>query len=152
MTPYRAIAPFDWSALLRLIQTEFAYMEGRINPPSSMHRLSVADIARQSEEGEVWVIGAPPVACMFLTRKPDALYVGKLAIVRTHRRKGLARALIATAEARARAMGLPALELETRVELTENHAAFAAMGFAETGRTAHEGFVRPTSITLRKPV
>jgi hypothetical protein len=42
------------------------------------------------------------------------------------------------------------LELQTRVELEENHAAFRAMGFAEAGRTAHPGYDRPTSITFRK--
>ena len=51
------------------------------------------------------------------------------------------------AETRARALGLPVLELQTRVELTENHAAFRALGFAQTGATAHPGFDRPTSLT-----
>jgi hypothetical protein len=39
-----------------------------------------------------------------------------------------------------------------RVELTETHATFRALGFTETGRTAHPGFDRPTSITFRRPV
>jgi hypothetical protein len=34
----------------------------------------------------------------------------------------------------------------------ENHATFRALGFAEAGRTAHEGFDRPTSITFARPV
>lgn len=152
MPPYRVTAPFDWTALLALIQTEFAYMEGRIDPPSSMHRLTVADIATQAAKEEVWAIGTPPVACVFLTRKGDALYVGKLAVASDQRGKGLARQMIATAEARARELGLQALELQVRVELTENQNAFAAMGFAEIGRTAHAGFDRPTSITMRKPL
>ena len=46
--------------------------------------------------------------------------------------------------------GKPALELQTRIELTGNHAAFRRMGFVETARTAHPGFDRPTSITFRK--
>lgn len=150
MPPYRVTAPFDGAGLLALIQAEFAYMEGRIDPPSSMHRLTVADIAAQAAKEEVWAIGTPPVACVFLTRKGDALYIGKLAVAATQRGKGLARRLMATAEARARDLGLSALELQVRVELTENQRAFAAMGFTETGRTAHEGFDRPTSITMRK--
>ncbi|RUY90914.1 GNAT family N-acetyltransferase, partial [Mesorhizobium sp. M7A.F.Ca.CA.003.01.2.1] len=36
------------------------------------------------------------------------------------------------------------------IELTANHAAFARLGFRETGRTAHDGYARPTSITMRK--
>ena len=66
--------------------------------------------------------------------------------------QGLAQALVRHAESRAKLLALAVLELQTRVELTENHAAFRAMGFAETGRTAHEGFDRPTTITFRKPV
>ena len=49
----------------------------------------------------------------------------------------------------ARARNLPEIELQARVELTENHAAFAAMGFREVGRTAHDGYNRPTSVTMR---
>lgn len=152
MTPYRATAPFDSRAVLALIQDSFADMDGRIDPPSSMHRLTPQDIERQAAEGEVWVIGQPPVACVFLTAKPQALYIGKLAVAKGHRGQGLARALIDRAESRARALGLPALDLQTRVELTENHATFRALGFTEIDRTAHEGYDRPTSITFRRPV
>lgn len=152
MTPYRARAPFDWAAILRLIRAAFAYMDGRIDPPSSMHRLTEAEIAANAETGEIWVIGTPPRACVFLTLQPDALYLGKLAVAAHHRGQGLARALLAVAEARAKALGLAWLELETRVELVENHRMFAALGFHEIGRTAHSGFDRPTSITLRKRV
>ena len=49
-------------------------------------------------------------------------------------------------------LGLPVLELQTRVELVENQAAFLAMGFVEVGRTAHKGYDRPTSITYRRAV
>ena len=152
MTPYQCLEPFDWQALLSLIRAEFAFMEGRIDPPSSMHRLTPEAIAAHSRSAEVWAIGTPPVACVFLTPKPDSLYVGKLAVAANHRRRGLARRLIELAETRARALGKPFLELETRVELTENQTAFAAMGFAEVGRTAHAGHDRPTSITYRRPV
>ncbi|WP_127902084.1 GNAT family N-acetyltransferase [Solirhodobacter olei] len=150
----RADAKTDWAAVLRLIRETFAYMDGRIDPPSSMHRLTEADIAAQAEKGEVWLIEAEgvPVACVFLTVKPDRLYLGKLAVAVGWRGKGLARQLVAMAEERARALGLPALELQSRVELVENHAAFWAMGFREAGATAHPGFDRPTSLTFRRGV
>ncbi len=138
--------------MLALIRESFAFMDGRIDPPSSMHRLTEEAIAAQAEAGEVWLIGTPPVACMFLTPRADALYLGKLAVAATHRRRGFARLLVEHAVARARALGLPALELETRIELAENHAAFAAMGFVRTGETAHPGYDRPTSVTMRRAV
>lgn len=152
MTPIRATAPYDWAALLRLIQDAFAFMDSRIDPPSSMHALTAETIAAQARSGEVWAIGSPPVACVFLTPKPDALYIGKLAVAASHRHQGLARSLIDLAETRARALDLPALELQTRIELTENHATFRALGFSETARTAHPGYDRPTSVTFRRPV
>jgi GNAT superfamily N-acetyltransferase len=152
MTPYQCVDPCDWGAILSLLRAEFAYMQGRIDPPSSLAQLTPQAIADHAQRGEVWAIGTPPVACVFLTPTPDALYIGKLAVASAHRRKGLAAALIALAETRARALGKPALELQTRVELAENHAAWRAMGFAETARTAHPGYRSPTSITYRKPL
>lgn len=150
MKPCRVQAPHDWAAILALLREAFAYMEGVIDPPSSLHRLTEDDIARQAESGEVWVIGVPPVACMFLTPKGDQLYLGKLAVAADQRGQGLARRLIQTALQRAAVLGLQGVELETRVELTANHATFRALGFAETGRSAHPGFDRPTSLTFRR--
>ena len=152
MTPHRAEVPYDWQAVLSLIQAEFAGMQGRIDPPSSMNRLTAADIAAQAQSGEVWVIGTPPLACVFLTATADALYIGKLAVRADQRGRGLARSLITQAEARARAQGLHWLELKTRVELLENHAIFRALGFVETRREAHAGYDHPTTITFRKPL
>lgn len=152
MTPHRAIAPYDWGLILQLIQTEFGYMDGQIDPPSSMTALTVESIALQALTGEVWAIGKPPIAVMFLTAKPDVLYIGKLAVSAGHQGQGMARALVEQAARRARAMGLAALELQTRIELTRNHAVFLALGFVQVAQTAHPGFDRPTALTFRKAV
>ena len=66
--------------------------------------------------------------------------------------QGVGRALVAAARDEARARGLGHLELQTRIELIENHAAFARLGFAKVGESAHPGHARPTSITMRAPV
>jgi ribosomal protein S18 acetylase RimI-like enzyme len=152
MQPTRATDPALWPHILALLHDAFAYMEGRIDPPSSLRDLAPEALTRHVRTGEIWVIGARPLACVFLTPRPASLYIGKLAVDAGHRGRSLARALIDQAEVRARVMGLPALELQTRVELTENHATFRALGFTETGRTAHPGFDRPTSITFRRAV
>ena len=142
-------------AVLDLIRDAFGFMEGRIAPPSSMHRLSRADIDRQAGEGEVWIspdAAAAPLACVFLTPRPPALHIGKLAVARSARRQGHGTALIDLAAQRAKGQGLDFLELQTRIELVENHATFRAMGFDDIDRSAHPGYDRPTSITFRKPV
>ncbi|WP_332908305.1 GNAT family N-acetyltransferase [Marivita geojedonensis] len=138
--------------MLSLIRTSFAYMDGRIDPPSSMHRLTPQALATQAETGEIWVIGQRALACVFLTPKADCLYLGKLAVAAEARGQGLAHRLVQLAEERARALHLPRIEVQTRVELTENHLAFTAMGFREIGRTTHDGYTRPTSITFSKAV
>jgi ribosomal protein S18 acetylase RimI-like enzyme len=150
MTPSLATDPTLWPAILALLHDAFAYMDGRIDPPSSLHSLTPLALTDQTTKGEIWTLGHPPIACVFLTPKPHALYIGKLAVAPSHRRQGLARQLIDFAETRARALHLPALELQTRVELTENHATFRALGFAEVARTAHPGYARPTSLTFRR--
>ncbi len=150
--PYPVAEPFDWQALQSLITAAFAGMEGRIDPPSSAGSLTPQSLTETARRAEIWAIGRPLQACMILTPKPGRLYLGKLAVAPDAQGRGLARRLVAHAEARARALGFPMLELETRVELTENHAIFRRLGFAETGRKAHAGYDRPTSITFAKPV
>ncbi len=150
MTPRKAREAEDWEAIRELILRAFAFMEGRIDPPSSAHRLTPEAIARQAREGEVWLMGDPAVACLFLTPLPQALYLGKMAVEPALQGQGLGRALMGLAENRARALGLPALELETRIELVENQAAFRAMGFTQVAAKAHPGFDRPTSLTFRR--
>lgn len=145
-------APME--GVLALIRESFAYMDGRIDPPSSMHRLTAADLAQSAGSGEVWILGPPdaPLACVVMTPKPDALYLGKLAVSAAARGQGLSRKLIDCALGRARARGLPCLELQSRVELVENHAAFRAMGFVVVAATTHPGYDRPTSLTFRRPL
>lgn len=151
-TPRRLAPSEDAAPVLALLHAAFAYMEGVIDPPSSLNRLDAAGISRQAATGEVWVMeeqGAP-MACVFLTPKPDCLYIAKMAVAEPYRGQGAGRHLMELAEKRARALGLTALKLDTRVELTGNHAAFVAMGFAKTGEAAHEGYDRPTSFTFTK--
>ncbi len=149
--PHRAPAQFsDWEALLSLILGSFAYMDGRIDPPSSAHRLTPDTLRARAKTEHLYIAGSPLNGCAFFAEQPDALYIGKLAIAPAVQGKGLGRAFLIEAEALARSLGLPRLRLETRIELTQNHAAFARFGFTQTAEKAHPGFTRPTSITMEK--
>lgn len=144
----------DWHSLHRLLSDAFAYMAPRIDPPSSLTAMTQADVAHKARTEDLFVIRDPdPVACLFGTgQSPEIYYIGKLAVAQSHRNRGLARALINAAADHARARGHSQLELQTRVELTENHATFARLSFARTGTTSHPGFDRPTSLTFRRPL
>lgn len=152
MDMFRKLEPDDrdLEAALEVMRSAFAGMEGRIDPPSSLHDLTLERFTQTAAEAEVWVAGDPVAGTVVLTSKPKILYVGKLAV--KDRRKGLGRRFMRLAEERARALGKDWLELQSRVELVEVHAAFKALGFREVMRTTHKGFTRPTSITFRKKV
>jgi GNAT superfamily N-acetyltransferase len=138
--------------ILSLIQSSFEYMGGIVNPPSSVHLLTQSRFNELAQNSEVWSLSPPMSACVIFNPKADAFYIGKLSVALSARGNGLARRLIDHAETRARCHGKKWLELQVRVELTANHAAFIAMGFHEVGRTRHEGFSAPTSITFRRYV
>jgi N-acetylglutamate synthase-like GNAT family acetyltransferase len=144
----------DWERVRLLILDAFAYMGPRIDPPSSALRLTPESIQASAESGALLLAysAGDLVGCVFLHQKNDALYISKLAVSPTLQRAGIGRKLVEAARDEARRRGIGMLELETRVELTENHAAFARMGFIKTAETSHEGFDRTTSIVMRAPV
>jgi GNAT superfamily N-acetyltransferase len=144
----------DWPALLDLLHTSYAYMAPRINPPSSLLRMGVAEFQEKARQEELILVLESPriLGCAFASVRENCVYVGKLAVDESARRRGVARKIMEAAEAIARQHVKACLELETRIELLENHATFAALGFVRVAENAHPGFNRPTSITMRIPV
>jgi GNAT superfamily N-acetyltransferase len=141
-----------WDDLLTLILSSFAYMNDRIDPPSSALALTAASLAAKAEAEIAYaaMVGNMLLGCIFLRPERECLYVGKLAIAPEAQGCGIGRQLLTLAEDTARRLELPALRLETRIELTENHAVFARWGFEKTAENAHPGFTRTTSIEMRK--
>ena len=146
----------DWTALLALLQRAFAFMDGRIDPPSSLTRMDAATLQAKAH-GEHLILAhhgapgaAPIIGCVFAAARPDCVNLGKLAVDEASRGRGIARRLVDAAAQFAQAQRRGALELQTRIELRENHRAFEAMGFVKVGETMHPGYQRPTSITMRK--
>jgi GNAT superfamily N-acetyltransferase len=142
----------DWDGLLALILNAFAYMNGVIDPPSSALALTPESLRAKAAQETVFLAtnGERLLGCIFVAEKTDHFYVGKLAVDPAAQGKGIGRRLLETAEQHARKHGKPAIELQTRIELTGNHKAFQQLGFQETARTAHPGYSHPTSLTMRK--
>lgn len=155
LRPLRRLTADDMSdleAARALIQDSFAYMETRVDPPSSVRELTLDAVLGQTQRGEIWCLGTPVVACVFLTPRADCLYLGKLAVAAASRGMGASRILVEHACDRARQLGYAVLELQVRIELVENQAAFARLGFVQTAETSHPGFLRPTSLTLQRRI
>jgi GNAT superfamily N-acetyltransferase len=145
----------EWDALLALIMSSFASMDGVIDPPSSAHRLSPALLKQKALEEIVHLAheDGQMVGCVFCKPEPpEGLYIGKLAVLPQAQGRGIGRLLVNAAETEARRRDLPQLRLETRIELTANHLTFARWGFAWSADGAHAGYARRTFIEMRKPL
>ena len=146
-------AGFDgYEELLDLILAAFAFMDGRIDPPSSAHRLTPDSLRQKATQEMAFaaIENGRLIGCIFLKPDETTLYIGKLAVLPSAQGKGTGRLLLARAEATAHELGLSSLRLETRVELTENHRLFAAWGFGKTAENRHAGYDRTTSIEMGK--
>lgn len=144
----------DWTELHALLAEAFADMDGRIDPPSSLTRMTPETLAERANS-EVLILaysGEELIGCGIGTPKTDAFHLSKLAARPSFRGRGVLRRIIARFAEAAKVCGPTALSLETRVELTENHSAFKALGFKKTGEARHPGFDRTTSYTFRMPV
>ena len=144
----------DFTALHELLVSAFAYMDERIDPPSSLHRLN-SETLRDKAESEYLALAFKDeelVGCLFACPRSAAWYVGKLAVRKDSRGLGIGVLLLETIQSVAVKCGCNALEVEVRVELVENHRFFEKCGFIKCGENAHTGYDSSTSFTFRKSV
>ncbi len=141
-----------WDELLALILSSFSYMDDIIDPPSSAHRLTLASLAQKTSDEIAFVAveDGKLLGCVFLRPEAECLYVGKLAVAPGLQGKGIGHRLLDTTEKTAQDLDLPALRLETRIELVGNHTTFGRWGFQKTVEKSHPGFDRVTFIEMRK--
>lgn len=141
-----------YQELVDLILAAFAFMDGRIDPPSSAHRLTPATLRQKAAQEIAFaaIENGRLVGCIFLKPEEATLYIGKLAVHPAAQGMGTGRLLLEKTEATARQLGLSSLRLETRIELAENHRLFATWGFVKTAENRHAGYARTTSIEMRK--
>ena len=121
-----------------------------IDPPSGVLKETAADFAARLRDETCFIVeaGDALVASMFCTIEGDALYVGRLAVAPSFRRRGLANALMEAAKAEARRIGAKRMTLSCRIVLTSNLALFRRHGFVVVRETCHPGFTRPTSYDM----
>jgi ribosomal protein S18 acetylase RimI-like enzyme len=142
----------DAPAALALIHLAFSKQSVRTDPPSAALRESTDTVASAITEGggACFVERGEMVGVVLWTEKADGLYFGRLAVRPDCRRRGIARALIAAAEAEAVRRGLRRVHLSTRLVLSDNRQLFASCGYAEGTLGTHDGYAAPTSIEMEK--
>jgi predicted N-acetyltransferase YhbS len=148
----RAMEKRDAPAVAAIIRTAFASQFVVTEPPPSALRVSEDDVAAHLCAGGGAVAEAEDgvVGSALWTEQDGGLYLGRLAVAPSWRGRGVAKALVASAEAAARRMALPRIHLSTRLVLLDNRRLFAACGFVETTCHAHPGYAEPTFVNMEK--
>jgi predicted N-acetyltransferase YhbS len=145
---------YSFAELHALLHRVFGALD--IDPPSGMLRETVADLRRraQAQTQTIFVAtgGGALIGNVCCEERPNALYIGRLAVDAGWRRRGVARALMEAARGEAMARGRPQLELGCRIALADNVAFFQNLGFAIVGERAHPGYSAPTSYDMMRPV
>jgi len=148
----RALRAPDAAAAAALIREAFSKLSSVVDPPPSALRETEATVAAGIADGGGACADAAGllVGVVLWAEKAGGLYIGRLSVSPRWRGRGIARALVAAAEAEARRRRLPRLHLSTRLALTDNRRLFASCGFRETERHAHPGYAVPTFVDMEK--
>lgn len=144
----------DAALVHALTQAAFATLAGRIEPPSSAHRETMADVAEAlaGGGGGIATVEGAAVGSVRFRPEPDHLYVGRVAVDPAQRGRGVARALMAFAERETARLGLPETRVQVRRSLTGNVAMFERLGYRVVDEQPHPNNPAASVLTLAKAV
>lgn len=141
MVDIRPATAADVQAMRRLVVAAYAHYVPRIGrEPAPM----TADYAAVVAGGHAWVAeaGGRLAGLLVLVPHDDHLLVENVAVDPGAQGSGVGSRLLAFADERARALGLPELRLYTHERMTENLAYYPRRGYVETHRSEEHGFHR----------
>jgi predicted N-acetyltransferase YhbS len=150
----RACGPERAEDVHRLTQAAFAPY-GRLDPPSGAVAETVAQVGAglAADGGAVAERDGLAVGCLRWRLRDDGdLYVGRVAVVPGEQGAGVGRALMAWAEDEARRRGCRGITVGVRIALPGNLSYFRRLGYVITGEHSHDGYRRPTWLSLRKEI
>lgn len=142
----RLARPEDAAAIGDLVRASYSKDVERIGKePAPM----LEDYAALIWAGEMWVLveGEEVLGVLVMRPAEGYLFVDNVAIAPERQGRGLGRELVAFAEEKATAYGLPEIRLYTNEKMSENLAVYGRLGFEETERKLDGGYRR---VFLRK--
>jgi N-acetylglutamate synthase-like GNAT family acetyltransferase len=131
----------DAPAMRELARCAYAqYVTGIGREPAPM----TADYPAVIANTEVWVAERTGnlVGLLVLYVRNDHLLLDNIAVCPDAQRSGVGKRLLALADERARAAGLPEVRLYTNAAMTANLAYYPRHGYRETHRASQDGFQR----------
>jgi predicted N-acetyltransferase YhbS len=138
--------------LMSLIQRAFAEYQGQLNPPSSAHTKTPAQLRAELADGAALVAAhhGEPVGCVLFHPRPDHVYLDRLSVLPHARGHGIGHALIAAVEQHTRVLGLDRIRLSVRLALADNHSFYRRLGYQDVSFGTHPGFQEPTFVTMER--
>lgn len=123
--------PDDAALVWRIMQEAFAEHEDVLRPPSSSHGESVEEVEAAIREGGAVLVwdGVTPVGSARYRREEDALYVGRVSVLPSYRRCGIATLMMAWMERRALELGLSRVRAGVRMSLPSNVEMYRRLGY-----------------------
>lgn len=153
----RKVNHADLPALVTVLQTAFEEYRGWLDPPSGAHTESVEKLRQKLTEAcaIVAIIDHTIVGCVFYEIRTDEkeqkfMYLGRLAVLPSYRRRGLGQALVQYVESRAKELRLSRVRLGVRVVLKENRAYYERQGYSVLALRSHPGYTEPTYVIMEK--
>lgn len=142
----------DAEAVASILRAAFEEFRGRLDPPSSAHAETAETVREKMKTAGVILAlaGEEAAGCIFCQPGEGRLYFSRLAVLPTHRRQGLGRALIEQIEERARAMRLPRVRLGVRIALDRQRTYYERMGYRVVESATHPGYTEPTYVFMEK--
>ncbi|GAB4207143.1 MAG: GNAT family N-acetyltransferase [Roseiflexaceae bacterium] len=142
----------DYPAALAVMQAAFAEFDGLLDPPSGVHKETVASMRKRLGAGGLLLaeLDGQLVGMVLYRPEEDQLYMGRLSVLPTFRRRGIGGLLIDAVEQRARALGLGRIDLGVRVALTEQRASYERRGYRVVSAHTHPGYDQPTFVKMQK--
>ncbi len=149
--------PADCAQVLTIIQTAFAPYAERLHPPSGVTRETEQTLREKLATNTLLLAKDDQmiVGCVFYTQHkedPGEIYFGRLAVLPTYQKQGIARQLIARVEQDAQSNNYSKVVLYVRKVLTSNVQFFQACGYEIYAEGAHSGFTEPTYYKMAKVV
>jgi len=143
----RAATAADLPHIEALVQAAYGHYVERIGGPPRPLTDDYAAVVR--EGATVAERDGAIVGLAVLRVEEEGFVLDNVAVDPAHQGTGVGRALLAHAEAQARAAGFDAVHLVTHETMTENLALYGRIGYVEYGRRAVDA---GAIVLLRKPL
>jgi ribosomal protein S18 acetylase RimI-like enzyme len=134
------------------MQAAFEELRSVLQPPSSSHAESVADVERAMAQGGAVLAwdDDQAVGSARFARHPEHMYVGRVSVLPTHRRRGIATAMMRFLEELARREGRRSVEIAARASLPSNVRLYEGLGYEVVRVEPHPRGPEMSVVHMRK--